>query len=163
MRLAVVLPTLATLTMTSAVPVVQDRNPMPTPTQPAVQSASTATPTPSASATPVGPYTCPQKQTKKCCMSLSQTSKNLMKPLGDLLPILRGVQISSSVSFQCRDMRESEAPDHCVDDDYSPMCCINEITEGIDKCKPFALAKEEYYRTFGYGQESQVDLINDVV
>lgn len=33
----------------------------------------------------------------------------------------------------------------------------------MNDCKPFAAAKEEYYRTFGYGEEDQTDVIQDAL
>lgn len=34
---------------------------------------------------------------------------------------------------------------------------------GINTCQPFRDVKEQYYQSFGYGGESQVDIINDAV
>lgn len=33
----------------------------------------------------------------------------------------------------------------------------------MNQCKPFEKAKTEYYKSFGYDDESQVDVINDAV
>lgn len=37
------------------------------------------------------------------------------------------------------------------------------VQGAVNTCKPFAAAKEEYYRTLGYGDEDQADVINDAV
>lgn len=109
MRLDLLLSALGVCAVSSAVPVQQEYPavPMPTPTKPLIQSASAAgqassSASPSASMVPVGPYSCPQNQHKQCCMSLADTSRDaVIKPLGELVPIVGGIQISSAISFQC--------------------------------------------------------------
>lgn len=34
-------------------------------------------------------------------MSVQQTGKDIVKQLGDLVPVLSGLQVSSAISFQC--------------------------------------------------------------
>ncbi|KAJ5995639.1 hypothetical protein N7481_002616 [Penicillium waksmanii] len=165
----------ASLAVASGVPVLQESPavPMPTPTMPVIASSSAAHSSPSAAhsspsastsapVVPVGPYSCPQNQYKQCCQSLAQTSHDILKPLGGLVPIVGGIQISSAVSFQCRDMRPNEPPGECNEPEYSPMCCSAENTGAVNSCKSFEKAKEEYYRSFGFGEEDTVDVINDV-
>lgn len=102
------------LTVVTAVPVVaQDAAPLriPTPSKSMTPVASAsqsqyATPTVS----PVGAYSCPQKQYKACCQSLQETSKGIIKPLGELVPIVGGLQVSSAVSFQCTPSLPRVAP-----------------------------------------------------
>ncbi|KAJ5689277.1 hypothetical protein N7462_003669 [Penicillium macrosclerotiorum] len=165
MHLPSVFTSLATLlTITAAVPVVaQNTTPRPTPTKAAIPSpifSSIATP----SMTPVGAYQCPQKQFKQCCMSLEQTSRTIVHGLGELVPVLSGVQLSSAISFQCKPMEDSVSPNACNDEGYGPMCCASSGSSGaVNTCKPFAQAKEEYYRSFGFQDESQADYINDVL
>ncbi|KAJ5379488.1 hypothetical protein N7509_012607 [Penicillium cosmopolitanum] len=169
MRLEAIFLTFASLAVASAVPVLQEYPavPMPTPTKPVIASSSAAYSSPSASISapvvPVGPYSCPQKQYKQCCQSLAQTSHDIIKPLGELVPILGGIQISSAVSFQCRNMRPNEPPEECDEPEYRPMCCSAENTGAVNSCKLFEKAKEDYYRSFGFGEEDQVELINDVL
>ncbi|OQE19466.1 hypothetical protein PENSTE_c015G10401 [Penicillium steckii] len=174
MRLDLLLSALGVCAVSSAVPVQQEYPvvPMPTPTKPLIQSASAASQasssaSPSASMAPVGPYSCPQNQHKQCCMSLADTSRDaVIKPLGELVPIVGGIQISSAISFQCKTMQESEAPDSCNEPEFRPMCCSNSNTgSSVNSCKPFEKAKEEYYRTFGYGKgvEDPTDVIMDAV
>lgn len=109
MRLELLITALGVCAISSAVPVHQEYPavPMPTPTKPLIQSASAAShasssASPSASIAPVGPYSCPQSQHKQCCMSLADASRDaVIKPLGELVPIVGGIQISSAISFQC--------------------------------------------------------------
>lgn len=96
-----------------AIPVANGRdaspNTSPTPTM-ALTSASASEGIAAApSQTMVGPYVCPPKQFKKCCQSLQETSKELMQGLGDVVPILGGVQISSKISFQCASAKETRS------------------------------------------------------
>lgn len=86
-----------------------------------------------------------------------------------------------------KNMAPEEAPDSCKGHGYAPMCCSNDgsvrsllsktqfenvtrrltllsLQHGvISACEPFAQVKEEYYRSFGYGQESTTDVIYDAV
>ncbi|KAJ5708935.1 hypothetical protein N7493_010269 [Penicillium malachiteum] len=181
MRLASLFTSLATLcTIVVAIPVAADPSlmQMPTPSKSTPSVASTASPSHSASPstlTLVGAYQCPRNQYKACCQSLEQTTKELMKPVGDLVPIVGGISISSQVSFQCNAMAPLTDPNTCKGHGYTPMCCENN-TEGManaaaeqgaamNACMPFEKAKETYYQSFGYnvGEESNVDLINDVM
>lgn len=106
MRLETIISIFASLTVASAVPVVHEYPvvPMPTPTMPAIASSSAYSPpyaSSSVPAVPVGPYSCPQKEVKQCCLSLAQTSHDIIQPIGELVPLVGGIQISSKVSFQC--------------------------------------------------------------
>lgn len=155
------------LSAAAAIPVAQGPSVQsPTPSKPVIPSASTPyvsqSPTPSMFAL-VGAYDCPPQQQKQCCQSLQETSHDIMEGLGELVPALGGIQISSKMVFQCKNMTPDEAPDSCKDMEYSPMCCSSESSNPVGACKPFADAKEAYYRSFGYGQESQADYINDAV
>ncbi|KAJ6107543.1 hypothetical protein N7523_008866 [Penicillium sp. IBT 18751x] len=160
----------ACLTVAAAIPVVQDHStqlptPTPTPTssKPVIPSHSTPYGSPSATPSMVGAYECPPTQDKKCCQTLQETSHDVMQGLGRLVPILGGITVSSKVTFQCKTMTLEEAPDSCNDHEYIPMCCSKESSNSIGHCKSFAEAKEAYYRSFGYGQESQTDIILDAV
>lgn len=47
---------------------------------------------------------------------------------------------------------------------YAWVFRTNFSTQGsLNQCKPFEKAKTEYYKSFGYDEESQVDVINDAV
>ena len=46
---------------------------------------------------------------------------------------------------------------------YQGQIETNLFQGGLNQCKPFGAVKKEYYKSFGYGQESQVDVINDAV
>ncbi|KAJ5134501.1 hypothetical protein N7448_000479 [Penicillium atrosanguineum] len=154
----------ALVTVAVAIPVAQDPpTQLPTPSKPVIPSASTPYGTPSATPSMVGAYQCPPTQQKQCCQTLQETSHDVMKSLGALVPILGGITVSSKVTFQCKAMTPEESPDSCVDNEYIPMCCTNQSSNSIGQCKPFAEAKEAYYRSFGYGQESQTDYILDAI
>ncbi|KAJ5908556.1 hypothetical protein N7495_001238 [Penicillium taxi] len=165
------------LSIAAAIPIAQDA---PTTTIPDFPASSSVTkvsklvlapkvPLNSKYGTPVGPYSCPTKQYKRCCTSLAQTSKDILKPVGDLLPWTNGIQINSGVAFECKDMKPNEDPNSCQGHGYNPMCCTNQksstLNNALNACKPFERAKEEYYRTFGYGanDESQANYIMDAV
>lgn len=93
--------TLATLTITTAVPVAAGNSmTAPTPTQ-ALIAPSHVSPAETPSMTPVGAYQCPQKQIKRCCQSLQQASRMLIDGIGELVPALGGISVSSQVSFNC--------------------------------------------------------------
>lgn len=101
MHLPTLFYTLATLTITTAVPVAAGNSlATPTPTQ-AIVAPSQASPVATPLMTPVGAYQCPQKQFKRCCMSLQQTSRMLIEGLGELVPVLGGISINSQITFQC--------------------------------------------------------------
>lgn len=93
------------LTIAVAIPVTQEPHATPAPTsaKPTKPSSAAAAQASSHLATPspVGAYSCPPKQFKQCCQSVEQTSHSIMKGLGELVPILGGIQISSQISFQC--------------------------------------------------------------
>lgn len=72
----------------------------PTPTQ-AIVDPSEAYPVDYPWMTPVGAYQCPQEQVKRCCMSLEQTSRMLIDGVGELVPVVNGLSISSQISFHC--------------------------------------------------------------
>ncbi|KAJ5223708.1 hypothetical protein N7468_008250 [Penicillium chermesinum] len=170
MRLIYLLAPVATIcTFGAAIPLAssQGKSPTPTPTPTkALASASTPRTNPAMpSQSMVGAYQCPQNQFKRCCQSLQETSKEIMKGLGDLVPIVGGIQISSKISFQCDAMSDATAPDDCQGHGFIPMCCSNDTSNGVGSCKPFEIAKEDYYRSFGYNEqeESPVDTINDVM
>jgi hypothetical protein len=92
---------LTTLTIAAAVPVgVGSSMTTPTPTQ-AIVAPSQASPVDFPWMTPVGAYQCPQDQAKRCCMSLEQTSRMLIDGVGELVPALSSISISSQVSFHC--------------------------------------------------------------
>lgn len=43
------------------------------------------------------------------------------------------------------------------------LTIMTQGNEPINMCLPFQEVKEQYYRSLGYGSESQVDMINDAV
>lgn len=109
MRLATFFAAFASiLSITTAIPMAS-RNPTPSvseslsdssfshiPASPASASAS-----PSASPNPFEAYTCPKGKFKSCCMSVQQAGKDITNSLGELLPLVGGLQLSSAISFQC--------------------------------------------------------------
>ncbi|KAJ5647233.1 hypothetical protein N7490_003605 [Penicillium lividum] len=134
---------------------------------PASVSALLSQPSASPTRTPVGAYQCPQEQYKACCMSLEEASNDvIVKPLSDLVPMFGGIQVSSKLSFQCKNMADDAAPVTCSGHGYTPMCCSDHADKSsVNECKSFADVKERYYQTFGYNvdEESQSDLVYDVV
>ncbi|KAJ5108630.1 hypothetical protein N7456_005305 [Penicillium angulare] len=156
-------------TLSVAVPVNHDHALAHNPSRTNVLASSSAAYA-SPSATPsmitvAGAYQCPPKQRKSCCTSLEETTKELMKPVSDLVPSIGGISISSKVSFQCNPMDPLAAPQTCQGHGYTPMCCVNATTESsMDACQPFEKAKEKYYQSLGFNksEETNTDLINDV-
>ncbi|KAJ5398582.1 hypothetical protein N7465_009071 [Penicillium sp. CMV-2018d] len=156
------------LSVTTAIPVGND-NPTPTssvskslisPSSSASASAS-ATPSPN----PYEAYTCPKGKFKSCCMSVQQASGDIVKGLGDLVPVVSGLQVSSALSFQCKNMAEREAPDTCNGKGYSPMCCSSKDDgSGLNSCKPFGEVKKTYYASQMKDiPETQADMIMDIL
>lgn len=68
------------------------------PSSTALMASSTST-KPTAT---VAAYACPTKQFKQCCQSVNSASKSIIEPLGKLVPIIGGLQISSAITLQCR-------------------------------------------------------------
>lgn len=155
MRLTPLLTIFTTLcSVTTAIPLAQD-TPAPalTPT-PTFKPSAYASHSHSASAspvrTPVGAYQCPQQQYKACCQSLEKETQGIFESLGELVPFMGGVQVSSKVSFQCalfssisctiwhylrsvltlnlgKNMGENTDPATCKGHGYSPMCCSDRV------------------------------------
>ncbi|OOQ85621.1 hypothetical protein PEBR_25464 [Penicillium brasilianum] len=157
---------LTTLTIAAAVPVAAGSSmTTPTPTQ-AIVDPSEAYPVDYPWMTPVGAYQCPQEQVKRCCMSLEQTSRMLIDGVGELVPVVNGLSISSQISFHCKDMADGVDPNTCNQKGYAPMCCNSGGgSSGADGCKPFEEVKEKYYKSFGYNKDdqSQADYIMEAV
>ncbi|KAK9855558.1 uncharacterized protein MYU51_002093 [Penicillium brevicompactum] len=156
----------AIFSVTSAIPVASDK-PTPTPSMskvlisPSSSASASASPTPSVN--PYEAWSCPAQKTKACCMSVQQTSHDLIKPVGELVPIVGGIQLSSAITFQCKPMDEKEPPSSCNKKSYSPMCC-NGITDiGFSSCKSFEQTKKNYYNNQGKVEETQADMIMDAV
>jgi hypothetical protein len=91
------------LSVTTAIPMASDKS---TPTSvskslisPSSSASVSASATPSPN--PYEAYTCPKGKYKSCCKTVEQTSNDLIKPLGELVPIVSGLQISSALSFEC--------------------------------------------------------------
>ncbi|KAJ5461476.1 uncharacterized protein N7458_003028 [Penicillium daleae] len=168
MHLPTLFYTLATLAITAAVPVTAENSTAtPTATQ-AIDAPSQANPVATPSMTPVGAYRCPPKQFKRCCLTLQQTSRELIDGLGELVPVLGGLSVSSLISFDCKAMADDISPNDC-DVGGMPRCAATPRMRyegfGIDACKPFEQVKEKYYRSFGFnkGDETQADTIEDAV
>ncbi|KAJ5672786.1 hypothetical protein N7507_001913 [Penicillium longicatenatum] len=171
MHLTPLLTIFATLcSITTAIPLGQDTPAEALTPSPTFKPSASASYSHSALAspvrTPVGAYQCPQQQYKACCQSFEEETQGIFKSLGDLVPFIGGVQVSSKVSFQCKNMNEDTDPATCQGHGYSPMCCSDRIdTASINRCKPFKSVKEKYYQSFGYNvaDESQSELVYDIM
>ncbi|KAJ5795202.1 hypothetical protein N7457_001801 [Penicillium paradoxum] len=158
----------AFLSVTTAIPMASER-PTPTPSvstpliSPTPSGSASASASPSSTPNPYEAYTCPKDKFKSCCMSVQQTGKDVAKSLGELVPILGGLQVSSSLSFQCKKMPEREAPGTCHGHGYSPMCCDNKGDGTLNACKPFGQVKKNYYSHQGQSSETQADMIMDTL
>ncbi|CAI7651994.1 unnamed protein product [Penicillium glandicola] len=162
------------LSVTTAIPLASE-TPTPTPSKPLISPSSSgsvsgsvsasASPTPSSN--PYEAYTCPKGKFKSCCMSVQQTGKDIINPLGELVPVVSGLQLSSAVSFQCKKMAEREAPYTCNGQGYSPMCCDSDSDDtgiGFNMCKSFEEVKKNYYSNQMKDiPETQADIIMDAL
>ncbi|CRL29430.1 unnamed protein product [Penicillium camemberti] len=156
------------LSVTTAIPVGNDK---PTPTtsvsksliSPSSSASASASATPSSN--PYEAYTCPKGKFKSCCMSVQQAGGDIVKGLGELVPVVSGLQVSSAISFQCKNMAEREAPDTCNGKGYSPMCCNSASDDsGFNSCKPFEEVKKTYYTNQMKDiPETQADMIMDIL
>ncbi|KAJ5517851.1 hypothetical protein N7453_000273 [Penicillium expansum] len=159
---------ISVLSVTTAIPMGSES---PTPTSSvsksliAHSSSASVSASPTPSPNPYEAYTCPKDKFKACCMSVQQTGKDIVKQLGDLVPVLSGLQVSSAISFQCKNMTEREAPDSCNGQGYNPMCCNTKIEDtGFNTCKPFEDVKKAYYmNNMKDIPESQADMIMDIL
>lgn len=97
--------TLLTLAVTSttAIPLSSGTPAIPSPK---TKSSNLASSPVSAAATPsptlVGAYQCPPNKYKRCCMSVQESSRELLTKVGDLVPALGGIAVSSQISFSCK-------------------------------------------------------------
>ncbi|KAJ5685170.1 hypothetical protein N7455_003897 [Penicillium solitum] len=156
------------LSVTTAIPVGND-NPTPASSvsksliSPSSSASASASATPSSN--PYEAYTCPKGKFKSCCMSVQQAGGDVVKGLGELVPVVSGLQVSSAISFQCKNMAEREAPDTCNGKGYSPMCCNSKSDDpGFNSCKPFEEVKKTYYMNHMKDMpETQVDMIMDIL
>ncbi|KAA8643039.1 uncharacterized protein ATNIH1004_009801 [Aspergillus tanneri] len=65
--------------------------------------------------------TCPLTHpTKQCCASITEMAGDITKELGELVPILSEVKVSSILSLQCRSMDPNSPNESCTDD---VVCC----------------------------------------
>jgi hypothetical protein len=55
----------------------------------------------SASPNPFEAYSCPKGKYKNCCMGIEQASHDILTPLGDVIPIVGGLKVSSAIAYQC--------------------------------------------------------------
>ncbi|EPS34510.1 hypothetical protein POX_a00516 [Penicillium oxalicum] len=161
--------TLLTLAVTSttAIPLSSGTPAIPSPK---TKSSNLASSPVSAAATPsptlVGAYQCPPNKYKRCCMSVQESSRELLTKVGDLVPALGGIAVSSQISFSCSTMSDAVSPNTCNERGYLPMCCdTNKSGSGLNPgCKPFEEVKEKYYSSLGYERpETQAEYINDVL
>ncbi|CAG8373160.1 unnamed protein product [Penicillium salamii] len=175
----------ALFSVTSAIPVAHEK-PTPTPSMskvlvsPSSSASASASPTPSTN--PYEAYTCPAKKQKACCMGVEQASKDIISPLGELVPIVGGLQVSSAITFQCKSpaenqpalykmtddrtgkkMDEKAPPSSCNEKGYSPMCCHDINSIGFSSCKGFEQTKKNFYSQHGHAEETQADMIMDAV
>ncbi|CAG8416582.1 unnamed protein product [Penicillium salamii] len=156
----------ALFSVTSAIPVAHEK-PTPTPSMskvlvsPSSSASASASPTPSTN--PYEAYTCPAKKQKACCMGVEQASKDIISPLGELVPIVGGLQVSSAITFQCKKMDEKAPPSSCNEKGYAPMCCHDINSVGFSSCKGFEQTKKNFYAQHGHPEETQADMIMDAV
>ncbi|KAJ6131943.1 hypothetical protein N7471_007158 [Penicillium samsonianum] len=154
------------LSITAAIPMASEK---PTTTSSVSKSlispSSSASVSPTPSPNPYEAYTCPKGKYKSCCMSVQQTGKDIINPLGELVPVVGGIEVSSALSFRCKNMAEREAPDTCTGKGYTPMCCDSK-NEGsaFNTCKSFEEAKKTYYSNQMKDiPETQADMIMDIL
>ncbi|EAW14778.1 uncharacterized protein ACLA_001890 [Aspergillus clavatus NRRL 1] len=126
------LTTTLTVTLTHAIPLA-NTGPSSTPSS----SAALATPT------LTGPNICPGKRSKQCCTSLSQLQTSLLDPVGNVIPLLSGMQLTSLIGLSCRTMSDEHTKTDCAD---ALMCCDAAGEVGASnilqtKCEEFDLAK----------------------
>ncbi|KAJ5831996.1 hypothetical protein N7474_000307 [Penicillium riverlandense] len=124
-------------------------------------TALTATSASAKTTATVAAYACPTKQYKQCCQTIDNASKKLIGPLGKLVPLVGGIQLSSSMTFQCKPMKDDAYPE--CEDGASAMCC-NSQAEDFNSCKPFEEAKEKAeMAALGEKPESEFDVVNEAV
>ncbi|KAE8150173.1 hypothetical protein BDV25DRAFT_140089 [Aspergillus avenaceus] len=145
---------LLTATLTSAIPFNQATTPTtPTPTtttDPVLSSLISAQAAKSTDLT-----TCPlSKPAKQCCQSFNSIAKGVTDGVGDLVPIVKDVEIKSLLSFECRAMKDTEPNENCLQD---IMCCAGKpgsnakggdlFKECLDYEKALQTKKEELERS----------------
>ncbi|KAL1999720.1 hypothetical protein VTN02DRAFT_4133 [Thermoascus thermophilus] len=96
------------------------------------QAQAPASPSPAASPAEEGHQqitrpVCASNATRQCCISVRALTKELLDPLGTVLPLLGGVKIGSIVGIGCQPMAE-DAPDQTCRN--SVACCSGETLAG---------------------------------
>ncbi|KAJ5146414.1 uncharacterized protein N7515_000978 [Penicillium bovifimosum] len=165
MQIKTLLAGLASILAVTAVPMAsQKASPTPSASKSLIPHSSSASvsPSPTPTPNPYEAYTCPTGKFKSCCMSVQQTGEDVIKPLGKLVPIVSGLELSSAISFQCKKMNEQDPPDTCNAHGYSPMCCSDQ-GGALNSCKPFEQVKKNYYTHQMNLPETQADMIMDIL
>ncbi|KAJ5318017.1 hypothetical protein PENANT_c004G04569 [Penicillium antarcticum] len=167
MHLPTLFTSLTMLAVTTAVPMASP-SPAPTPTSamPSFASPShsvSASASPSASPNPFEAWSCPVGMYKNCCMGLEQTSHDILTPLGEIVPTVGGLQVSSAIAYQCKPMADKEPPNSCSGHGRSALCCDSKDNGLISACKPFEKVKMNYYSHKMQMPETQADIIMDAV
>ncbi|KAL2863313.1 uncharacterized protein BJX67DRAFT_262756 [Aspergillus lucknowensis] len=130
-------------TLTTAIPVssapttLQEiRLPAPTPTVPTTASATAdtkasqlthelATLLAHDASESYDPTTCPiSHASRQCCTSITKLADDLSGQLGELVPWVGGVRVSSLVGLQCKSMAEETPNVDCTD---TVMCCSSGV------------------------------------
>ncbi|OGE56909.1 hypothetical protein PENARI_c002G06883 [Penicillium arizonense] len=171
MHLITLVTSLTLLAVTTAVPMASPtQSPTPTSAMPSLYSPShsgsasaSASASPSASPNPFEAYSCPKGKYKNCCMGVEQASHDILKPLGDIVPMVGGLQVSSAIAYQCKPMSMEDPPYSCSGHGRSPMCCDSKDNGLIEACKPFEKVKQDYYSHRMHLPETQADIIMDAV
>ncbi|PYH78501.1 hypothetical protein BO82DRAFT_367575 [Aspergillus uvarum CBS 121591] len=90
-------------------------------------SAISLIPNPNATQNPGTTQTCPTgRPSKQCCQSIESVADSVLQPLGQLVPYLSGVDISSLLALECTGMENTDPNANCFN---SVMCC--EGTPGV--------------------------------
>ncbi|KAF4763865.1 hypothetical protein HAV15_000650 [Penicillium sp. str.  len=118
------------LSVTTAIPVGND-NPTPASSvsksliSPSSSASASASATPSSN--PYEAYTCPKGKFKSCCMSVQQAGGDVVKGLGELVPVVSGLQVSSAISFQCKNMARERLLIHATGRVTPPCVAIAKV------------------------------------
>ncbi|EAU31262.1 predicted protein [Aspergillus terreus NIH2624] len=92
------------------------------------------------------PTKCPMNHPyQACCRTLTNIADAIFKPIGEIIPQLKGANLASPMSFECKPMTPGDPPEKCA---HQASCCGSDPKEAsaidINSCTDY---REEMNKT----------------
>ncbi|KAL5355329.1 hypothetical protein BJX96DRAFT_170572 [Aspergillus floccosus] len=75
---------------------------------------------------------------QSCCRTLSNLADAIFKPIGEIIPQLKGANLASPMSFECKPMTPGDPPEKC---EHQASCCGSDPNEAsaidINSCTDY--------------------------